>query len=181
MGTQLAGSGLASIEPLQGCDPTVAYRAAVLAPRGPWQCQPSVCCVCEANSVRSLHMHTRKEGGQGVELRSQVRLWRFLASMWLVSMPSFYLTMSVVDKYGFITNFLKCFQCRIPFRSFLESWGALSFPSILSSSLAWIRWRVRRWSWRHELRSAFELQHTLLCVERQCWKESDFLKYASDA
>lgn len=39
----------------------------------------------------------------------------------------FYLTMSVVDKCGFISNFLKCFHFGVPL-SFLESQRCFKLP-----------------------------------------------------
>lgn len=89
----------------------------------------------------------------------------------------FYLTMSVVDQCGFIPVF-KMRPFEIPFRSFLESFPP---PFSVHPSLPGVRLRKGHGLGVTQLQSAFEWRHTLLCVERWCWKESSFVNYASDA
>lgn len=78
----------------------------------------------------------------------------------------FYLTVSVVDKCGFITNFFKCFHFGVPFRSFLESWGCFMLPVYIKFQFDVIRLRKRRWSWCHEFKvSIWIIAHIMVCQE----------------
>lgn len=90
-----------------------------------------VCLCIEACSTACAFTHGSRRAGEVVRMCFHVGLGRFLASMWLVSVPwflLFFVAMSVVDKCGFMTKIFKCFRFRVPRRSFLERWGCFKLP-----------------------------------------------------